>query len=130
MYNAITRGIEVLVTPRYLPQRSKPREQSYAFSYTIVISNRSNSTVQLLTRHWHVTDENGQRREVVGDGVVGEQPVLEPGQSFEYTSGIPLPTPSGMMFGTYGMRTDSGETFDIEIPAFSLDADGARRVVN
>lgn len=130
MYNATTRGIEVLVTPRYLPQRSKPREQQYAFSYTIVISNHSQSTVQLLTRHWHVTDETGQSREVVGDGVVGEQPVLEPGQSFEYTSGIPLPTPSGVMFGTYGMKTDSGETFDIEIPAFSLDADGARRVVN
>ncbi|WP_188409100.1 Co2+/Mg2+ efflux protein ApaG [Agaricicola taiwanensis] len=130
MYYATTRGIEVLVTPRYLPQRSKPREQQYAFSYTIIISNRSKRTVQLLTRHWRVTDETGQTREVHGDGVVGEQPVLAPGETFEYTSGVPLPTPTGMMFGTYGMRSDKGEEFHIEIPAFSLDADGARRVVN
>jgi ApaG protein len=130
MYNAITRDIEVLVTPRYLPQRSKPREQQYAFSYTIVISNRGQHTVQLLARHWTVTDEKGQSRDVHGEGVVGEQPVLEPGQSFEYTSGVPLPTPTGMMFGTYSMRSDDGDVFDVAIPAFSLDADGARRSVN
>jgi ApaG protein len=130
MYRATTRGIEVSVTPRYLSQRSNPDADHYAFSYRIVIANQSTVTVQLLTRRWIITDALGQVRQVTGEGVVGEQPTLKPGQSFEYTSGVPLPTPSGVMVGSYGMMTPEGDGFDIDVPAFSLDADGALRVLN
>ena len=86
--------------------------------------------MQLKTRHWRITDASGRVQEVRGAGVVGEQPRLEPGQSFEYTSGVPLPTPSGFMAGSYRMVTDKGEPFDIEIPAFSLDSPGTKRTIN
>ncbi len=130
MYYASTRGIDVLVTPRYLPKRSDPKARQYAFAYTVIIANHGPQTVQLLTRRWMLTDSTGQVREIEGEGVIGEQPVLKPGESFEYTSGVPLSAPSGVMLGSYGMTTDTGEAFDIDIPAFSLDADGARRVIN
>ena len=130
MYQATTRSIEVTVTPRFLKDRSSPENGQYFWAYTIDIVNRGSETVQLKTRHWRITDALGRTQEVRGAGVVGEQPVLKPGQSFEYTSGVPLTTPSGFMAGTYGMVTAGGERFDIEVPAFSLDGPGAKRTVN
>lgn len=130
MYQAVTRNIAVTVSPRFLPERSSTAESRYFWAYTIEISNRSDITVQLRTRHWRITDGSGQLQEVRGAGVVGEEPVLEPGASFTYTSGVPLPTPSGFMAGTYGMVTLDGEHFEIEIPAFSLDSPAAKRTIN
>jgi ApaG protein len=130
MYCATTRAIEVQVTPEFMADRSSPNEGHYFWAYTIVIANRGPNTVQLKTRHWRITDAQGRVQEVRGAGVVGEEPVIEPGESFEYTSGVPLPTPSGFMAGTYGMVGVGGERFDVEIPAFSLDAPETRRVIN
>jgi len=130
MYRTVTRNIEVTVEPRYLPERSSFEKSYFFWAYTIEITNRGAETVQLKTRHWRITDANGKLQEVRGAGVVGEEPVLKPGESFEYTSGVPLPTPSGFMVGTYGMVSDAGERFDIDIPAFSLDSPGERRTVN
>jgi ApaG protein len=130
MYRAATKGIEVTVTPRFLSERSSPENGYFFWAYTIEIVNHGTKTVQLKTRHWRITDANGRLQEVRGAGVVGEQPVLEPGQSFEYTSGVPLPTPSGFMVGSYGMMTEEGEGFDIDIPAFSLDSSTAARTIN
>ena len=130
MYRATTRNIEVTVTPRFLTERSSPDKGYFFWAYEIEISNRGSETVQLKTRHWKITDANGKLQEVRGAGVVGETPLLKPGESFEYTSGVPLPTPSGFMTGTYGMVTEAGENFDIEIPAFSLDSAHARRTIN
>jgi ApaG protein len=130
MYQAVTRNIEVTVSPRFLPERSSIEKSYYFWAYTIEISNRGKTTVQLKTRHWRITDGFGRLQEVRGAGVVGEEPVLEPGASFEYTSGVPLPTPSGFMAGTYGMVTPEGEHFDIEIPAFSLDSPETKRTLN
>jgi len=130
MYQAVTRNIEVKVTPQYLPERSSPESNEYFWAYTIEIRNRGAETVQLRTRHWRITDGFGRRQEVKGAGVVGKQPVLKPGESFEYTSGVPLPTPSGFMTGTYGMASVDGEAFDIAIPTFSLDSPDSRRTIN
>jgi ApaG protein len=130
MYLAVTRNIEVSVTPRFLPDRSSPEQGHYFWAYTIAITNKGRETVQLKTRHWRITDALGRVQEVRGAGVVGEQPRLAPGESFEYTSGVPLPTPSGFMAGTYSMVTDKGERFDIEVPAFSLDSPEGRRTIN
>jgi ApaG protein len=130
MYRAVTRNVEVKVTPRFLPERSSHEQSYYFWSYTIEITNLGRETVQLKTRHWRITDAFGRLQEVRGAGVVGEEPVLPPGAAFEYTSGVPLPTPSGFMVGTYGMVASSGERFDIEIPAFSLDSPQESRTVN
>jgi ApaG protein len=130
MYRAVTRDIEVSVTPEYLAERSAPDRGEYFWAYTIEITNRGNSTVQLRTRHWRITDGFGRTQEVRGAGVVGKQPVLKPGESFEYTSGVPLPTSSGFMTGTYGMVSDTGQPFDIEIPTFSLDGPEQKRTIN
>ena len=130
MYRATTRGIEVQVTPRFLSDRSSPENGYYFWAYTIEITNRGPATVQLKTRHWRITDAHGKLQEVRGAGVVGETPTLEPGESFEYTSGVPLPTPSGFMTGTYGMVTAGGEGFDIQIPAFSLDSAQSKPTLN
>lgn len=130
LYRATTRDIEVRVTPRFLEERSSPDKGQYFWAYTIEIVNRGSETVQLQSRHWRITDAMGRTQEVRGAGVVGEQPVLKPGKSFEYTSGVPLTTASGFMVGTYGMVSAKGERFDIEIPAFSLDSPGMRRTVN
>ena len=121
MYRASTRNIEVVVTPRFVADRSSPDNNYFFWAYTIAITNNGDDTVQLKTRHWRITDASGRRQEVRGAGVVGEEPVLKAGELFEYTSGVPLQTPSGFMFGTYGMVSASGEHFDIEIPAFSLN---------
>ena len=131
MYRAVTRSIEVKVTPRFMSDRSSPDNGYYFWAYTIEIINRGTETVQLKTRYWRITDAHGKLQEVRGAGVVGEQPELKPGQSYEYTSGVPLPTPSGFMTGSYGMvTTDNGEDFNIDIPAFSLDSSTRTRTLN
>jgi ApaG protein len=130
MYRAVTRNIEVIVTPRFLSERSSPESGYYFWAYTINLTNLGQETVQLKSRHWRITDATGRLQEVRGAGVVGEQPVLRPGGTFEYTSGVPLPTPSGFMTGSYGMVTEAGEAFDIGIPAFSLDSTDAGRTIN
>ena len=130
MYETVTRNITVTVTPRFMPERSSTEKGYFFWAYTIEITNRGTETVQLKSRHWRITDAYGRVQEVRGAGVVGEEPTLEPGASYEYTSGVPLPTPSGFMVGSYGMISASGEQFDIAIPAFSLDAPETKRTVN
>jgi ApaG protein len=130
MYSAVTREIRVDVEPIYLEDQSEPEDGQFVWAYRVQIENEGAETVQLLTRYWHITDGLGRVQEVRGAGVVGEQPVLNPGERYEYTSGTPLPTPSGIMKGTYHMKTPGGEKFDIEIPAFSLDSPHEARQVN
>lgn len=130
MYRATTRNIQVTVAPRFLPERSSAAEGYYFWAYTIEIVNLGSEPVQLQTRHWRITDALGRLQEVRGYGVIGEQPLLQPGQSFEYTSGVPLNTPSGFMVGSYGMISAKGEKFEVEIPAFSLDSPSQTRTVN
>ena len=120
MSDTTTRGVRVVVRSEYVPERSSPADAQYFFAYRIRISNAGEDTVQLLSRHWVITDGNGQVEHVRGPGVVGEQPVLEPGESFEYTSFCPLPTPIGSMHGTYQMVTAGGSAFDAEIAPFPL----------
>lgn len=121
MYSATTYGIEVTVEPFYLEDRSDPEDSRYVWGYRVTIANQSDETVQLLSRYWHITDGLGRVEEVRGAGVVGEQPELSPGDSYQYMSGCPLSTPSGIMVGRYTMRNARDELFDIDIPAFSLD---------
>jgi ApaG protein len=130
MYRAVTRNIEVVVKPRFVADRSAPENNYFFWAYTISITNNGPETVQLKTRHWRITDANGRMQEVRGAGVVGEEPVLKAGEAFEYTSGVPLQTPSGFMAGTYGMVTTAGDHFDIDVPAFSLDSTEAKRTLN
>jgi ApaG protein len=113
-----------------LPERSSPENGYFFWAYTIAITNAGTQTVQLRTRHWRITDALGRLQEVKGAGVVGEEPILKAGQSFEYTSGVPLQTPSGFMTGSYGMQTDDGERFDVEIPTFSLDCSYGAKTIN
>jgi ApaG protein len=129
-YRATTREIEVTVEPRYLDDQSNADNAQYFWAYTIEISNHGRETVQLRSRHWHIMDGHGRLQEVKGPGVVGEQPILNPGDTFRYTSGCPLETPDGMMRGTYLMVTGQGENFEVEIPAFSLDSPFTRRTLN
>jgi ApaG protein len=110
------------VRPIYLDDQSSPDENHFVWAYRVLIENLGEETVQLRSRHWRITDGIGRRQEVKGAGVIGEQPVLAPGQTFEYQSGTPLSTPSGIMDGTYQMETAGGEAFDVRIPAFSLDS--------
>ena len=112
-YRAVTRQIEVRVEPQFLAERSSPENGYYFWAYTITLTNLGRETVQLKRRHWRITDAHGRLQEVRGAGVVGEEPVLKPGENFEYTSGVPLPTASGFMSGTYGMINASGEEFEI-----------------
>jgi ApaG protein len=130
MYNEVTRAISVSVEPFYVEEQSEPSANRWVFGYRVIIENQSTAPVQLISRHWRILDGLGRMVEVKGEGVVGEQPMLEPGESFEYTSGTPLPTPSGIMAGTYQMLGADGLWFDVEIPAFSLDAPGSRGTVN
>jgi ApaG protein len=118
--DATTRGVRVQVRTAYLPERSSPADNQYFFTYRVKISNQGEETVQLVSRHWIITDADGRIEEVRGPGVVGEQPVLAPGEAFEYTSFCPLPTPIGSMHGTYQMVTAAGTAFDAEIATFSL----------
>lgn len=119
----------VAVQPQYLPEQSAPAQGLYSFAYTITISNTGEVPAQLIARHWIITNELGQVEEVKGLGVVGHQPLLKPGESFEYTSGCRLRTPSGTMRGSYFCVAEDGERFEVDIPAFVLD-DGSRRVLH
>ncbi len=130
MYRATTRGVQVTVTPRFSPERSDPDRSQYFWAYTIEIVNLGIETVQLKSRHWIITDALGRVQEVHGAGVVGEQPVLQSGAHFEYTSGVPLPTATGIMEGTYSLMTEAGELFSADVPPFSLDVPGAVHTVN
>ena len=129
-YEAQTAGVIVRVRPQYLPDQSEPDARRWVWAYHIEVENRGDVTVQLLARHWRITDATGHVEQVKGLGVVGEQPVLNVGETFRYTSGCPLPTPSGVMAGSYRMASAAGHQFDVEVPAFSLDLPDARRVVN
>lgn len=130
MYSKTTRSIRVTVNPMYLEDQSAPGENHFVWAYHVRIENEGSETVQLRTRYWRITDSFGRVQEVRGPGVVGEQPVLEPGEAFEYTSGTPLAAPSGIMVGSYQMETGCGETFDVAIPAFSLDSPHQPRRLN
>jgi ApaG protein len=130
MYEAITHGIRVRVTPQFIEDRSDPEEGQYFWAYTVEILNDGAVTVQLKSRRWLITDANGHQETVRGPGVVGETPILAPGQAFRYTSGCPLRTPSGIMVGSYQMQLPDGSLFDVAIPAFSLDSPYAKRSVN
>lgn len=129
-YVATTRKVEVRVTPQFDPDRSEPDKGRYFWLYTVEIRNNGRANVQLVARHWRITDALGRLQEVKGEGVVGEQPVIAPAEAFSYTSGCPLPTPTGFMAGTYRMVTDKGAEFDAEIPAFSLDSPYMPRSLN
>jgi ApaG protein len=130
MYSETTLGIEITVEPEFMADQSEPSEGRWFWAYTIRIQNNGSRTVRLMHRHWRITDANGRLEEVKGPGVVGEQPILSPGQSFSYTSGCPLPTASGIMVGSYRFVDDKGEAFDVAIPAFSLDSPQTRRSLN
>ena len=121
-YSETTRSIKVTVTPHYLDGQSSPEDDHYVWAYEVKIENLGEEVVQLRNRHWRITDGTGRMQEVRGAGVVGEQPLLRPGEAFEYTSGTPLSTPSGIMVGDYEMETTGGERFDVAVPAFSLDS--------
>jgi len=130
MYESITKGIKVSVETAYLEDESDPEQRHYVWAYTIRIDNHTPDPVRLRTRHWRIIDARGQTEEVMGDGVVGEQPLIAPGEIYEYTSGAPLTTPSGLMVGTYQMETSEGDSFDVAIPAFSLDSPYERAMVH
>lgn len=120
MSDATTEGIRVQVRSRYLPERSAPQRGEYLFAYTVRISNQGDETAQLVSREWIITDGDGRVQRVQGPGVVGEQPLLVPGESFEYTSFCPLPTPLGSMHGSYHMQRPDGRSFEARIAPFSL----------
>lgn len=130
-YSQTTRGIRVIVRPFYLEDQSEPEANHFVWAYRVKIENRGDVAVQLLRRTWQITDAHGRVQHVHGAGVVGEQPLLEPGEAFEYTSGTPLETPSGFMTGAYHMMVAaSGESFDVAIPTFSLDSPHQNRRVH
>lgn len=130
LYEAHTLGIIVRVQPEFLEIRSDPEKNEFVWSYTVEIENGGDMTVRLMTRYWRILDSHGRQQEVRGEGVVGEQPTIEPGERYVYTSGCPLRTPSGMMVGSYSMLGENGDIFDIEIPAFSLDSPHEDRMMN
>ncbi|MDB5695864.1 MAG: Co2+/Mg2+ efflux protein ApaG [Sphingomonas bacterium] len=117
-----TRGVTVRVSVSYLPEQSEPRRGRWFWAYHIRLENEGAGAVQLLTRHWIITDGRGAKHTVEGEGVVGEQPLIEPGGSFDYVSGCPLATPTGAMQGSYRMVAEDGTTFDVDIPPFALIA--------
>ena len=121
MYTQTTKKINITVKPYYLEDQSEPEDQHFVWAYKVIIDNQGNEKVQLVNRYWRIIDANGSMQEVRGKGVVGEQPVLNPGETFEYTSGTPLTTSSGFMEGTYEMKSSTGDKFDVQIPKFSLD---------
>lgn len=122
MYERKTRDVVVRVEPEFLSEQSSPADDRYIWAYTVEIENQSSEDLQVVRRYWKIADRDGQVQEVSGEGVVGEIPMLKPGETFSYTSGAPLSAPSGVMLGHYGMKTETGETYDVEIPAFSLDS--------
>ena len=129
MYRAETEGVEVTVAPRFMEAESDPAQGLYFWAYTVEIVNRSRRTLQLVSRHWVITDGRGQVHEVRGEGVVGEQPVLKPGERFEYTSGCPLTTPDGTMRGAYTMRGEGGD-IEVAIPLFALDSPHVQKILH
>lgn len=122
VYEETTRGIRVAVEPSFLDDQSVPDEGRYVWAYHVTIENRGPEAVQLLSRYWRITDSRGRTREVRGAGVIGAQPVIAPGDSYEYSSGAPLETPSGFMSGAYRMQSAAGESFDAAIPMFALES--------
>jgi len=130
MYTATTHSIMITVEPTYLDNESRPRRNRYVWAYHVTIENRGVEPVQLKSRYWKITDSLGRTQEVRGEGVIGEQPIIPPGQSYEYASGTPLSTPSGIMMGSYYMETSDGRTLEIDIPAFSLDSPEERPQVH
>jgi len=130
MYEQETSGVMVRVEPQFLPEESSPDEGRYVWAYTIEIENRSPESVQLVSRFWKITDENGLTQEVRGAGVIGQQPTIPPGESFRYTSAAPLAAPSGVMSGAYSMQRENGEAFDIAVPLFALDSPHVSRLAN
>jgi len=122
MFTKTTHSIKITASPQFLDKHSEPDEDHFVWAYTIQLENYGNETVQLMNRHWKITDAHGLTQEVRGEGVIGEQPVLKPGQAFRYTSGTALATSSGIMLGEYEMSTTNGERFEVEVPAFSLDS--------
>lgn len=131
MFEAETEGLCVRVEPHFLAEESEPKEGRFVWAYTIEIENRSGEAVQLVSRFWRITDANGVTQEVRGAGVIGQQPVIAPGESYRYTSAAPLAAPSGMMMGSYSMlRVDNGIEFDIMVPAFALDSPHETRLAN
>lgn len=130
MYSRTTHDIRVTVQPVYLEEQSSPDDGQYVWAYQVRIENLGRITLRLRNRHWSITDAQGRTQEVRGPGVVGEQPLLRPGDSFEYTSGCPLPTPSGMMVGSYEMEAENGDRVEVAIPAFSLDSPHQRVSLN
>ena len=129
-YEAVTRGIRVVVSPRFQPEHSDPQRGRFVWAYAVRIENQGVESVRLVSRHWIITDDHNRVEEIRGPGVVGEQPLLEPGERFEYSSGCPLAAPSGAMRGTYQMVTEGGESFEATIPAFSLHLPGAKSRLN
>ena len=130
MYTKTTKKISITVSPYFLEDQSEPDDQHYVWAYQVTINNLSKERVQLKNRYWKIIDANGTKQEVKGEGVVGEQPILNPGEKFEYTSGTPLTTSSGFMEGSYEMQRDDGNTFDVQIPQFSLDTPFANNKLN
>jgi ApaG protein len=130
MYSSTTHSISVTVDPAFLERESDMANNRYIWIYHVTIENNSSIEVQLLTRHWEIIDETGQLTEVDGEGVIGETPILAPGEKFEYSSGCPLSTPSGLMRGTYQMMSEHGEMLEVEIPAFSLDMPDQRVIIH
>ena len=130
MYTKTTKSINITVNPCYLDEQSEPEDHHFVWAYQITINNLGHETVQLKNRYWKIIDSNGTKQEVRGEGVVGEQPILNPGEKFEYTSGTPLSTPSGFMEGYYEMETKNGNRFEASIPLFSLDSSKITNKVN
>ncbi len=130
MYSTTTHSIVITVEPYYLDDESEPGDHRYVWAYKVTIQNRGDDTVQLKSRYWRITDAQGRTQEVRGEGVVGEQPILAPGESFEYTSGTPLTTSSGIMVGRYYMETVDGRGLEVDIPAFSLDSPDDRPMIH
>lgn len=130
IYERKTRDVIVRVEPDFLDEQSSPREDRYIWAYTVEIENQSDAPVQVVERCWNIADSRGQVQEVRGTGVVGEKPILQPGEVFRYTSGAPLSAPSGMMHGTYRVESEAGERYDVDIPVFLLDSPHEPRVMN
>jgi len=130
MYMAVTRQIKVTVEPSFDPDRSDPEEGRFFWRYSVEIANLGPEPVTLVERHWRITDAEGRQQEVRGPGVVGAQPTINPGSAFRYTSGCPLTTASGVMVGAYRMVDGDGQSFDVAIPAFSLDSPHMKRTLN
>ena len=122
MYTKTTKKISITVNPYFLEDQSEPDDQHFVWAYQVTINNLSKDVIQLKNRYWKIIDSNGIKQEIKGEGVVGEQPVLNPGEKFEYTSGTPLTTPSGFMEGHYEMKLKNGSLFEVSIPQFSLDS--------